>query len=89
VTQESQLVAGDIARLELELAEAEKRLPGDFRADYDRVIRAKGADGMARMEGGSCEGCGQHVTLNQQNNLILSKPVFCTACGRLLYRGEK
>jgi predicted nucleic acid-binding Zn-ribbon protein len=50
------------------------------------VIRAKGADGMARLEGGSCEGCGQSVTLNQQNNLMMSKPVFCTACGRLLYR---
>ena len=87
VAQESQVVAGDVKRLEAELTEAEKGLPADFRNDYDRVIRAKGADGMARMEGGCCEGCGQSVTLNQQNYLILSKPVFCTACGRLLYRG--
>ena len=87
VAQESQVVAGDVKRLEAELTEAEKGLPADFRDDYDRVIRAKGADGMARMEDGCCEGCGQSVTLNQQNYLILSKPVFCTACGRLLYRG--
>jgi predicted nucleic acid-binding Zn-ribbon protein len=89
VTQESQVVAGDIKRLEGELAEAEKTLPADFRGDYDRVIRAKGADGMARMEDGTCEGCGQSITLNQQNYLMLSKAVFCTACGRLLYRGAK
>ena len=52
VAQEGQLVAGDITRLEGELAEAEKGLPADFRDDYERVIRAKGADGMARMEDG-------------------------------------
>lgn len=88
MAQEGQTVASDIERLQAELAEAEKALPADFRADYDRVIRAKGADGMARMEGGTCEGCGRSVTLNQQNYLMLSKPVFCTACGRLLYRAE-
>ncbi|HMP07057.1 MAG TPA: phospholipase [Lacipirellulaceae bacterium] len=89
VAQEASLVEGDIRRLESELADAERDLPGDFRGDYDRVIRAKAADGMARMEGGVCEGCGQSVTLNQQNQLLLAKPVFCKACGRLLYCGER
>lgn len=88
VAKEGNLVQGDIERLEVELAEAEKNLPADFRADYTRVIRAKGADGMARMEDGVCDGCGKQVTLNMQNQLLLSKPVFCLACGRLLYRGE-
>jgi predicted nucleic acid-binding Zn-ribbon protein len=89
VAAEAQVVAGDIKRLEADLLDAEKGLPADFRNDYDRVIRAKGAEGMARMDDGTCEGCGQSITLNQQNNLMLSKPVFCTACGRLLYRGER
>jgi predicted nucleic acid-binding Zn-ribbon protein len=89
VAEEGRLVAGDIARLEGELAEAEKRLPPEFREDYRRVIRGKGADGMARMESGVCEGCGQQVTLNMQNHLLLGKPVFCTACGRLLYTAER
>jgi predicted nucleic acid-binding Zn-ribbon protein len=89
VAEESQLVAGDIARLEVELAEAEKQLPGDFREGYQRVIRGKGADGMARMESGVCEGCGKQVTLNMQNLVLLGKPVFCTTCGRLLYQAER
>jgi len=89
VAQESGLVQGDIDRLEVELRDAEKNLPADFQVDYSRVIRAKGADGMARMEDGVCEGCGKQVTLNMQNQLLLSKPVFCLACGRLLYRGER
>ncbi|RIK76843.1 MAG: phospholipase [Planctomycetota bacterium] len=89
VAEEGQRIAGDIARLEAELVEAEKRLPAEFRDDYRRVIRAKGAEGMARMESGVCEGCGQQVTLNMQNHLLLGKPGFCTACGRLLYKGER
>ena len=88
VAQEGETVAGDIKRLDAELLEAEKQLPAEFRGDYDRVIRAKGADGMARMDNGTCEGCGKSATLNQQNHLLLSKPVFCLTCGRLLYRTE-
>lgn len=89
VAQEGQGIADDVARLEAELAEAEKKLPLEFRDDYRRVIRGKGADGMARMEDGVCGGCGKQVTLNMQNNLLLGKPIFCTACGRLLYGGER
>jgi len=89
VAGEGQLIAADIARLEAELVEAEKRLPGEFREDYRRVIRGKGAEGMAKMEAGVCEGCGKQVTLNMQNHVMLGKPVFCTACGRLLYAAER
>ena len=89
VAEEGRLIAGDITRLEAELAEAEKQLPADFRDDYRRVIRGKGADGMAPLVDGVCEGCGKQVTLNMQNSLLLGKPVFCTACGRLLYTGER
>jgi predicted nucleic acid-binding Zn-ribbon protein len=89
VASEGQSIAADITRLEGELAEAEKRLPAEFRDDYRRVIRGKGAEGMAKMEAGVCEGCGKQVTLNMQNHLLLGKPVYCTACGRLLYTAER
>ena len=85
VASEAQSIQADIGRLEEELAEAEKQIPADFRQDYRRLIRGKGADGMAEVEGGVCQGCGKKVTINDQNNLLLSKPVFCTACGCLLY----
>jgi uncharacterized protein len=89
VAGEAQNIAADIARLDSELTEAEKQLPTEFREEYRRVIRGKGADGMAKMEAGVCEGCGKQVTLNMQNHLMLGKPVFCTACGRLLYTAER
>jgi uncharacterized protein len=89
VAGESQNITADITRLEAELTEAEKQLPTEFRDEYRRVIRGKGAEGMAKMEAGVCEGCGKQVTLNMQNHLMLGKPVFCTACGRLLYTAER
>jgi predicted nucleic acid-binding Zn-ribbon protein len=78
-------ILADVTRLELELTEAEKTLPSDLKADYERVVRSKGADSLAASEDGVCTGCGQSITLNMQNELKLSKLVFCKSCGRLLY----
>jgi hypothetical protein len=75
----------DLNRLEGELVQAEKALPADVKIDYQRVVRSKGADSLAAAEDGVCTGCGQQITLNMQNELKLSKLVFCKACGRLLY----
>ncbi len=88
VTAEGELIQGDIARLETELVEAEKQLPATLKEDYRRVIRGKGADGMAPVEDLVCQGCGRKITLNMQNDLLLSKPVFCKNCGSLLYLNE-
>ena len=88
VAAESAVIQSDIERLEGELAAAEKALPVDFKNDYRRVIRGKGADGMAEVDDGVCQGCGKKITLNMQNELLLSKPVFCKSCGCLLYIGE-
>jgi predicted nucleic acid-binding Zn-ribbon protein len=75
----------DLTGLEGELVQAEKALPADFKADYQRIVRSKGADSLAVVDDGVCTGCGQQITLNMQNELKLSKLVFCKACGRLLY----
>lgn len=88
VLGEAELVRGDIERLERELSEAEKQLPREIRDDYHRVIRGKGAEGMAPVEDGVCQACGYTVTLNMLNELLLSRPVFCKSCGCLLYPKE-
>lgn len=78
----------DIARLEASLEQAETALPGDFKVDYLRVVRSKGANGLASVEDNVCGACGQQITLNMQNELRLAKPVFCKSCGCLLYLSE-
>ena len=89
VAQEGQGIADDVKRLEAELVETEKQLPAEFGDEYRRVIRGKGAEGMARMADGCCEGCGKQLTLNMQNDLLMSRVTFCKACGRLLYVAER
>ena len=74
--------------MEGELVQAEKALPADLKADYERVVRSKGADSLAVADDGVCTGCGQQITLNMQNELKLSKLIFCRSCGRLLYLPE-
>ncbi len=75
----------DLAQLEIDLVTAEQALPADVKADYQRVVRSKGADSLSSVDDGVCTGCGQQITLNMQNELSLSKLVFCKSCGRLLY----
>jgi predicted nucleic acid-binding Zn-ribbon protein len=78
----------DIQRLETQLAHAEASLPPEVRADYERIVRSKGAEGLAEVEDGVCTGCGRQITLNMQNELKLSRMVFCKTCGCLLYPSE-
>ena len=75
----------DVVLLEGELTAAEQSLPADMKNDYQRVVRSKGADSLSSVDDGVCTACGQQITLNMQNELSLSKLVFCKSCGRLLY----
>lgn len=88
VSAEAEVIRGDITRLEGELTGAEKDIPSDIKSDYDRVIGSKGAEGMAEVQEQVCQACGFQITLNMQNELLMSKPVFCKSCGCLLYMGE-
>ncbi len=88
ISQQEPLIRADIQRLEAELTEAEAGLPGDFRILYQRVVRAKGEDALAAVQGEFCGGCNQHIPINMVNDLMLSRPIFCKSCGRLLYLPE-
>lgn len=83
------LIEGDIERLEKELSECEAALPEAFRDHYNRVVRSRGEDALAAVEGEYCSGCNQHVPVNIINELMLSRPVACRSCGRLLYLPEE
>jgi predicted nucleic acid-binding Zn-ribbon protein len=67
---------------------APQKLPADFKVDYQRVVRGKGAQGLAEVDDNVCGACGQQITLNMQNELRLARPVFCKSCGCLLYLSE-
>ncbi len=82
------LIQGDLTRLEGELKTTEAGLPGEFREVYQRVIKSKGSDGMAKVENDCCGGCFQQVQPNRISQLVMEHAVLCTSCGRLLYLPE-
>ena len=88
VAEASVGIRADIERLNGDLAEAEAALPADCRSDYQRIVRAKGAEALAAVEGAFCGGCFQQITPNMQNGVALGRAVFCNSCGRLLYLAE-
>jgi hypothetical protein len=78
----------DVARLEAELRQSEATLPREIRDLYNRIVRQKGEDALAIIEGQCCGGCNQQIPLNSCNMVMLGQPVACKTCGRLLYLPE-
>jgi predicted nucleic acid-binding Zn-ribbon protein len=86
--QQEPRIRGDIARLQEEKKQAEAELPSEFRLIYDRLVKARGEDALAMVAGDFCGGCNQQIPLNMINALMLSNPIQCKACGRMLYLPE-
>lgn len=79
---------GEVARIRGDLEGVERELAEDVRERYERVVRSKGADGMAPVDGRSCGGCHQQITSNMISELLAGRIVTCRSCGRLLYTPE-
>jgi predicted nucleic acid-binding Zn-ribbon protein len=75
----------EVARIKADLDAAELELPADSRDVYHRIVKSKGADGMAAVEGESCGGCFQQLTGNMLAELSMGRVVPCRSCGCLLY----
>ena len=88
VEAEQGVIAAEMSRLSEELKAAEVSLPADFRDAYQRLVKAKGEDGMAPVNGEACAGCSQFITPNMHNELAMGRVVFCKSCGRMLYLPE-
>jgi len=88
VAGEKDQLDAEVARIRGDLETLERELADDFRERYDRVIRHKGADGMAAVDGRSCGGCHQQITSNMLSELLAGRIVACRSCGRLLYTPE-
>lgn len=80
-----QTLDAELIRVRGELAVTEQALPPDFKTDYDRVVKAKGEDALGAVDGDSCGQCSRVLTPQMLNELHLRRPVFCKACGSLLY----
>ncbi|MFM9026197.1 MAG: zinc ribbon domain-containing protein [Planctomycetaceae bacterium] len=88
VAAEAGRLEAEVARVRAELDAVERGLEGDVREKYERVVKHKGADGLAPLDGRSCGGCCQQVTSDMVAAIGLGRVVVCRGCGRLLYHPE-
>jgi len=88
VNSHAESLRADVARLEGELEAAEAGLPAEFRTDYDRIVKKRGEDALAPLDGEHCGGCYQAMRPNQLNLLKMGKTVDCNGCGRYIYEPE-
>lgn len=73
---------------EEELKKTEAQLPPAARGQYDRIIKAHGADALAEVNGRNCSHCRSSVTAQTVHELAKGTFVFCPSCGRALYPAE-
>ncbi|TWU41409.1 putative zinc ribbon domain protein [Novipirellula aureliae] len=78
----------ELHRVEAELEESEKQIPAAVKADYQRMVRAKGEEALAPTDGGSCGGCNQTLTTQLISTVQLSQLVRCPNCNAFLYLPE-
>ncbi len=88
VAAEHDGLESELGRVSAELAAAEEKLPPDFKVDYLRVVKSRGEDALAEVEGECCGACNQTLTPQNMAELHLGKPLFCKSCGSLLYLPE-
>jgi len=74
--------------LEQSLATAEKILPSAVLTVYRRLVSAHGASALAPVDGTACGACFAALSANVRVELNMGKYIFCSSCGRLLYKGN-
>lgn len=79
---------GELRRVEEELKVAEEQLPATLRSEYERIVAARGEEGLAPVDGEICGGCHQTLTSQMMNRLYLGEAVRCPACGAMMYLPE-
>ncbi|MFP6618995.1 MAG: C4-type zinc ribbon domain-containing protein, partial [Pirellulaceae bacterium] len=83
-----QALESDLERTQTDLGTVEDLLPGNLRAEYNRISEARGEEALAAVDDNVCGGCYQTLTPQTINELVLATAVFCKTCGCLLYLSE-
>jgi len=71
-----------------QLKEVEASLPADVKAQYDRMLQARGEDALSSVQGRTCTACYTDITAQNYNELLQGQFVICKTCGRMLYLPE-
>ena len=76
----------EVATATQALAAEEANVPAAARGQYDRLVKAHGADALAAVEGQTCTHCRTRITAQQLSDLQRGTEImFCRSCGRIVY----
>jgi predicted nucleic acid-binding Zn-ribbon protein len=68
-----------------ELANIDAQIPEDLVPMYQKVIKGRGADALARIEGRVCTVCNTELTPQNASEVKRGMFVLCKSCGRIMY----
>lgn len=75
-----------VDELSRQIKQSESGLTGELADRYRRLVDAHGPEAMAPCEGGICGNCRVQVTPQNKVRLNAGNVIFCSACGRMLYK---
>jgi uncharacterized protein len=76
----------EVAAAAKALAAEETKFPPAVRGQYDRLVKAHGAEALAPVEGQSCSHCRMGITIQMYSDLQRgTEIILCRNCGRVLY----
>ena len=68
-----------------ELKGVDAQIPEDIMPMYSKMVKARGADGLARIEGRICTTCNTELTPQNASEVKRGLFVLCKSCGRIMY----
>ena len=81
-------VREDLTRVNEQLADAEGRMPSAAKADYHRLVAARGPEAMAPIVEDACDGCNQMISAQTLNRVTMNHLTHCPNCNAWLYLPE-
>ncbi len=88
IEERQKRVVIDLDRIEVQLEETESTIPVTVKADYKRLLEARGDEALAPIENESCGGCHQTLTTQVLSRIMLSTLTYCPNCNAMLYMPE-
>ena len=74
--------------LDIERTNIVKGIDSNVLSQYDAIYEAKNGIALAAVLDNNCEACGAFVPAQLVNEALAKQVVFCSNCGRFLYKSE-
>ena len=74
--------------LDVERSNIVKGIDSNVLSQYDTIYEAKNGIALAAVLDNNCEACGAFVPAQLVNEALAKQVVFCSNCGRFLYKSE-